>query len=89
VAQKPANEKLWAILTSQARAKYSTYPSPGASAWVHKQYVMRGGRFIDSTMESKRKKMLSRQFEEKKKKKHLDSKKNKDGHNAKHSKDED
>jgi hypothetical protein len=33
--------------------------------------------------------MLSRQFEEKKKKKHLDSKKNKDGHNAKHSKDED
>lgn len=88
MAQKPANEKLWAILTAQARAKFKTYPSPGASAWVHKQYVMRGGRFIDSTAETKKKKMLSRQFEEKKRK-HVEAKKNKDGHNAKNSKDED
>lgn len=74
MARKPANEKLWAIITMQARAKFSTYPSPGASAWVHKQYVMRGGQFIDSTQETKKKKMLSKQFEEKKRK-HLENKK--------------
>lgn len=85
MARKPANEKLWAIITTMARAKFSTYPSPGASAWVHKQYVQKGGQFIDTDMSDKKRKMLSRQFEAKKKK-HLEQKK-KGGKHEKKDKD--
>jgi hypothetical protein len=49
VAQKPANEKLWAMVIAQAKAKYSTYPNPAASHWVHERYVQSGGKFIDSS----------------------------------------
>jgi hypothetical protein len=48
VAEKPANEKLWAMIIAQAKAKYSTYPNPAASHWVHEKYVQSGGKFIDS-----------------------------------------
>lgn len=74
MARKPANEKLWAVITSMARAKFATYPSPGASAWVHKQYVQKGGQFVDTDLSDKKRKMLSRQFEAKKRK-HLEMKK--------------
>jgi hypothetical protein len=49
VAQKPGNEKLWAMIIAQAKAKYSTYPNPAASHWVHERYVQSGGKFIDSS----------------------------------------
>lgn len=49
MAQKPANEKLWAMVIAQAKAKYSTYPNPAASHWVHERYVQSGGKFIDSS----------------------------------------
>ena len=48
MAEKPANEKLWAMIIAQAKAKYSTYPNPAASHWVHEKYVQSGGKFIDS-----------------------------------------
>lgn len=48
MAQKPANEKLWNMVIAQAKAKYSTYPNPAASHWVHERYVQSGGKFIDS-----------------------------------------
>lgn len=48
MAEKPANEKLWAMIIAQAKAKYSRYPNPAASHWVHEKYVQSGGKFIDS-----------------------------------------
>jgi len=48
VAEKPANEKLWAMIIAQAKAKYSTYPNPAASHWVRERYVQSGGRFTDT-----------------------------------------
>ena len=48
MAEKPANTKLWAMIIAQAKAKYSTYPNPAASHWVHEKYVQSGGKFIDS-----------------------------------------
>lgn len=47
----PANQKLWRMLTQQARSKFRVYPSPAASHWVHQQYVQHGGRFVESTKE--------------------------------------
>lgn len=48
MAEVPANQKLWAMLIMQAKAKYHPYPSPGASHWVHSQYIHMGGMFVDS-----------------------------------------
>ncbi len=64
MAQEPTNQKLWLTLVAQAKAKFQTYPSPGASHWVHEQYVKYGGKFVD-TAERKKAQMLSRQFHEK------------------------
>jgi hypothetical protein len=46
--KKPANPKLYATIVAMARAKYSSYPNPGASAWVHKKYIQSGGQFIET-----------------------------------------
>lgn len=46
------NHKLWHMLTAQARSKFQKYPSPAASAWIHKKYVEMGGRFRDTRVES-------------------------------------
>jgi ATP-dependent protease ClpP protease subunit len=70
VAQKPANEKLWAMVIAQAKAKYSRYPNPAASHWVHERYVQSGGKFIDSNDPAEqRKKLNEKQFEKRKKEK--------------------
>lgn len=68
MASKPANEKLYAMIVAQAKAKYSNYPNPGASHWVHERYIQSGGKFIDTTELSRRKDMLKKKFENKKKK---------------------
>ena len=68
MASKPANEKLYAMIVAQAKAKYSNYPNPGASHWVHERYIQSGGRFIDSTEVTRRKDMLKKAFENKRKK---------------------
>jgi hypothetical protein len=46
--QYPANPKLWNMLTTQARSKFRTYPSPAAAHWVHSRYQQLGGKFVDS-----------------------------------------
>jgi len=68
VASKPANEKLYAMIVAQAKAKYSNYPNPGASHWVHERYIQSGGRFIDTTEESRRQEIAKKSFANKKKK---------------------
>ncbi len=65
MAQVPMNQKLWALIVSQAKAKYSNYPNPGASHWVHQQYLKNGGKFEETSEQTRRKKILARQFEAK------------------------
>jgi hypothetical protein len=45
---------MWAMIVAQAKAKYSNYPNPGASHWVHKTYVEHGGRFIETTEQDRK-----------------------------------
>lgn len=49
--QLPKNPKLWNMLTTQARSKFRTYPSPAAAHWVHARYVALGGGFVTSEKE--------------------------------------
>lgn len=49
--QYPANPKMWNMLTAQARAKFTTYPSPAAAHWVRSRYEQMGGRMVDSKTE--------------------------------------
>ena len=72
--RKPANPKLYATIVAMARAKYSSYPNPGASAWVHKKYIQSGGQFIETT-EATRKVAMDKKKEDKEKSKHLENKK--------------
>ena len=53
---KPVNERLWHLLTLQAKARFVKYPSPTASAWVHKKYLQMGGKFVDTAAEGRRNK---------------------------------
>ena len=77
MATKPANPKLWATIVAMAKAKYSNYPNPGASHWVHKRYVQAGGQFIDTTEVDRRKKMLAKKEENKREKERLTKKEDK------------
>ena len=77
MATKPANPKLWATIVAMAKAKYSNYPNPGASHWVHKRYVQAGGQFIDTTELDRRKKMLAKKEENKREKERLTKKEDK------------
>lgn len=54
----PTNEKLYAMVVTQAKAKYRIYPSPGASHWVHRRYLELGGKYIDSEEIAERKRIL-------------------------------
>ena len=70
MAEKPVNEKLYAMVVAQAKAKYTTYPSPGASHWVHRRYLELGGKMEDTSEATRREKLvkqmvLSRQLEKK------------------------
>jgi hypothetical protein len=46
--QYPTNPRLWNLITTQARTRFSKYPSPAAAHWVHTKYVQLGGQFVDS-----------------------------------------
>ena len=72
--KKPANPKLYATIVAMARAKYSSYPNPGASAWVHKRYVQSGGQFVE-TNEQTRKVTMAKRKQDKEKAKHMEEKK--------------
>jgi hypothetical protein len=63
--EKPLNEKLWTMVIFQAKTKYRTYPSPGASAWVHQRYIELGGKFEKSTDHTARKKAMKKLWERK------------------------
>jgi hypothetical protein len=58
MADIPTNEKLYAMIVGQAKAKYRIYPSPGASHWVHRRYLEMGGKFVDSEVLTERKKLI-------------------------------
>ena len=75
--RKPANPKLYAMIVAQARAKYSNYPNPGASAWVHKKYVQAGGQFIETTEATRRATMAKRKQEKEQEKKRTTKKEEK------------
>lgn len=47
----PANERLWNMITTQARTRFSTYPSPAAAHWVRSRYAQMGGKFVQSKKE--------------------------------------
>ena len=74
MATKPANPKLWNTIVAMAKAKYSNYPNPGASHWVHKRYVQAGGQFIETTEADRRKKMEQKKHENKQEKERLTKK---------------
>jgi hypothetical protein len=63
MANIAVNQKLYAMVVTQAKQKYRIYPSPGASHWVHKRYLELGGKFIDSEKESQKKEMARRFLE--------------------------
>jgi hypothetical protein len=67
MADVPKNQKLWAMIVVQARAKYHPYPSPGASHWVHKKYVEMGGEFIHTDENTRQADIHRRQFLKKRK----------------------
>ncbi|CAB4128911.1 hypothetical protein UFOVP111_105 [uncultured Caudovirales phage] len=58
MADIPVNEKLYAMIVGQAKAKYRIYPSPGASHWVHRRYLEMGGKFVDSEVLAQRKELM-------------------------------
>jgi hypothetical protein len=64
--QEPSNPRLWQMIIVQARARFAKYPSPGASHWVHDQYIKHGGQFVDVSARTRQQKMA---------KMHLDAKK--------------
>ena len=72
--RKPANPKLYAMFVAQARAKYSNYPNPGASAWVSKKYQQAGGQYVETT-EATRRANMTRKKQENAKNKERESKK--------------
>lgn len=69
MASKPANIKLYQMIVAQAKAKYSNYPNPGASHWVHERYIQSGGKFIETTEQSRRAEMHKKKHERDVKKK--------------------
>lgn len=67
--QEPSNPRLWQMVIMQAKAKFATYPSPGASHWVHSEYVKHGGQLVEKSNDTRQKKMAKKQFEAKKREK--------------------
>ena len=63
MADVPINEKLYAMVVFQAKAKYRIYPSPGASHWVHQRYIELGGKFEDSEKIAERKELQKKVIE--------------------------
>jgi hypothetical protein len=45
--QLPANPRLWNMVTTQAKTRFSKQ-SPASAHWVHTRYVQMGGKFVDS-----------------------------------------
>lgn len=69
MAEQPTNEKLYAMVVMQAKAKYRTYPSPGASHWVHRRYLELGGKFEDTTEKTRQEKIAAMMIENRRREK--------------------
>lgn len=69
MADVPTNEKLYAMVVMQAKAKYRTYPSPGASHWVHRRYIELGGKFEDTSEKTRRDKIMRMMIENRRREK--------------------
>lgn len=65
MAQVPSNQKLWNMIIMQAKARFATYPSPGASHWVHSEYVKHGGQFVEVSEKTRAEKLRKKHYEEK------------------------
>lgn len=48
--QLPANPRLWNMITTQAKTRFSKQ-SPASAHWVHSRYVQMGGKFVNSQKE--------------------------------------
>lgn len=71
---KPTNERLWHLLTMQARAKFVKYPSPTASKWVHTKYLEMGGKFVDTKAEARKNRAVKAAKEIAEKRRHKEKK---------------
>jgi hypothetical protein len=60
--QVPVNTTLWNMVITQAKARFSTYPSPGASHWVHSEYERKGGKFKEVSENTRRADILRKKF---------------------------
>jgi hypothetical protein len=49
--QEPANPKMYNMVVAQAKAKFTTYPSPAAAHWVRARYNQMGGQYVKSKKE--------------------------------------
>lgn len=67
--QVPTNQRLWQMIIMQAKARFATYPSPGASHWVHEEYVKHGGQFATVDQETRQQKILKKRLEAKRREK--------------------
>jgi hypothetical protein len=81
----PTNERLWKMIILQAKMRFRTYPSPGASHWVHVQYVKHGGQFAVVSEDTRRKKLEIKRYQEKKREAMAQSERSKE-HEEKHKK---
>jgi hypothetical protein len=45
--QLPANPKMYNMVRTQAKARFSKQ-SPASAHWIHAKYVQMGGKFVDS-----------------------------------------
>lgn len=50
----PRNPRLWQMLTQEAKARFTKFPSLPASKWIHNEYVKRGGTFVASQKQDER-----------------------------------
>ena len=64
--QEPTNQRLWQMIIMQAKARFAKYPSPGASHWVHDQYIKHGGQFATVSEETRQQKMARKHYEARK-----------------------
>jgi hypothetical protein len=61
--QEPANLRLWNMIILQAKMRFQKYPSPGASHWVHEQYIKHGGQFVTVNEHTRKQKLAIKRYQ--------------------------
>lgn len=49
----PKNRRLWEMLISQAKSRFTPYPSLPASRWIKSEYEKQGGMFEERQVNAK------------------------------------